>query len=233
VDASSRTARDAIEREIQLLLAATVHDLRTPLAALSGEVELALRRERSPGAYREILARIADRANELIELTADLAFLSDSRDGDVRASHPVAIDACLQRLSSRAAVHRDVAIDEARSGVLVVGDEALLDRGLTLLVEHAVRHRRPDSIVGLRWMPPADAAPTPEWFDFVVAASAGFLPGTWQHLQPRGANGMEGVSASGLLRLRTAVRMVENCGGSISVITAVESESVRIRLRRA
>ena len=74
--------------QLEAFAAAVAHELRTPLAALSGEVDIALRRERSAAAYREALARIAASVAELVELTGDLTFSASSatttRDGETR-----------------------------------------------------------------------------------------------------------------------------------------------------
>jgi hypothetical protein len=46
---------------------------------VADEVEFALRRERSPAAYRDALARVAVTIAELVDLTGDLALLGDLR----------------------------------------------------------------------------------------------------------------------------------------------------------
>ena len=64
LEGQARTLRGELERahrELQTFAASVVHELRTPLAAVSGEIELALLRDRTPAAYREALERIADR----------------------------------------------------------------------------------------------------------------------------------------------------------------------------
>jgi len=58
---------------LSALTHAIVHELRTPLSAIAAEVDLALARDRSPDAYRAALARIAECAAELIDMTADFA----------------------------------------------------------------------------------------------------------------------------------------------------------------
>ena len=68
--------------QLEAFAAAVAHELRTPLAALSGEVDIALRRERSAAAYRDALARIAASVAELVELTGDLTFLGEQGDDD-------------------------------------------------------------------------------------------------------------------------------------------------------
>ncbi|MDL2345953.1 histidine kinase dimerization/phospho-acceptor domain-containing protein, partial [Deinococcus sp. MIMF12] len=52
------------------------HDLRTPLAVLRGEVDLALRRERTPAEYRETLERLRGDLAGLSTLADDLLTLA-------------------------------------------------------------------------------------------------------------------------------------------------------------
>ena len=53
------TLQESLSEQLEAFAAAVAHELRTPLAALSGEVDVALRRERSAAAYRDALVRIA------------------------------------------------------------------------------------------------------------------------------------------------------------------------------
>lgn len=52
------------------------HELRTPLTALRGEIELALRKERSPEAYRETLKSALEEIERLERLSTELLALS-------------------------------------------------------------------------------------------------------------------------------------------------------------
>ena len=63
--------QDAFARERRFTSDAS-HELRAPLAVILAETELALRRERTPEAYRSALATIATEARVLVTLTRDL-----------------------------------------------------------------------------------------------------------------------------------------------------------------
>jgi heavy metal sensor kinase len=52
------------------------HQLRTPLAAVLGQVEVALRRDRDPAEYRDTLRAVADEIRHLHRLTEALLFLA-------------------------------------------------------------------------------------------------------------------------------------------------------------
>lgn len=52
------------------------HELRTPLTALRGEIEVALRAERSPDDYCRVLRSALEEIDSMIELTAELLFVT-------------------------------------------------------------------------------------------------------------------------------------------------------------
>ncbi len=61
--------------------AQAAHELRTPITVLLGELELALRRERSPDAYREALSAARTQARRLEELVDGLMVLARVESG--------------------------------------------------------------------------------------------------------------------------------------------------------
>ena len=64
-------------------MASLAHDLRTPLAAVYGEADLALRRDRTAETYRDVLARIRAGLSEMLDLSADLALLAEEAPGQL------------------------------------------------------------------------------------------------------------------------------------------------------
>src|SRR5207247_10584612 len=54
------------------------HELRTPLAALKGGLEVALRAARSPREYREVLVARLEEVDRLIQLAEDLLLVGRS-----------------------------------------------------------------------------------------------------------------------------------------------------------
>src|SRR5205085_3391883 len=67
------------------------HQLRTPLAAVLGQVEVALRRDRDPADYRETLRSVADEVRHLHRLTESLLFLARA-DADAGLPDLAAVD---------------------------------------------------------------------------------------------------------------------------------------------
>lgn len=221
------------DRQFQLLAAAVAHDLRTPLSALSGEVELALRRERSPAAYREALSRIADRVTELLELSSDLADLAQPAAPGPRSAPALRLEATLAAARERyCTTARGAVVVDIDTAVTVAGDEKRLVRALTLLIDHAVRHRGQSTGIFLRCQAPAEGRDA-EWVDLLLsAAPSGFAAGAWLQLRAEPA-AEERAYASGLIRLRTAAHLVGDCGGSLHVTSTDGVESLCIRLRCA
>ena len=222
-------ARPAGPEDFRVLSAAVAHALRTPLAALSGEVELALHRERTAEAYRAALRRIAERVVELDELTADLASFGSS--GVDEAAGTTGLDELLASLASLSAA--GVHIEGALAGARLAGDPTRLVRALTLLVLHASRHLADGGRVRvLVDTPPGDTT----LVELAIDASPPRFPGrTWLHLEPAAdaVGAGEPVNTSGLFRLRTAAHLIEQCGGIIDVEYRDGSDAVRIRLPRA
>jgi signal transduction histidine kinase len=60
------------------------HELKTPLTILRGEVEVALRKQRTPQEYEEILQSNLEEINRMSHIVNDLLLLSKADSGDVR-----------------------------------------------------------------------------------------------------------------------------------------------------
>jgi signal transduction histidine kinase len=233
---STRSARSGQADELEAFAAAVAHELRTPLAALSGEVDLALRRERTAAAYRDALSRIAVSVAELIELTGDLTFLGQESGDDPLTARRARLDRILARVGERYASTQaiEVTIDPAVSELAVTGDEGLLARAVTLVVEHAVRHRRDRARVTVR-AARLEAAGAPRVEIVVEGGEDAFWPHTWESLSPSADEpGPAGALGSGPLRLRTADRIIRRCGGTLHAFGAAGGPfAVHIRLRGA
>lgn len=120
------------------------HELRTPLAALRGSIEVALRGARSPEEYRRVLASGLEEVERLIRLSEDLLLLSRSMAGPEPTREMVDLEPLLlevfdvgARLGQGAGV--SVRIERA-APALVRGEAASLRRALVNLVENAIKY---------------------------------------------------------------------------------------------
>ena len=120
------------------------HELRTPLTALKGGLEVALRAERSPAEYRQVLAAKLEEVDRLIRLAEDLLFVGRSGADLASPRAPVDLEqVALEVLDvgARLAQPRGVTVRmEVADAVTVLGHASALHRAARNLVENAVNY---------------------------------------------------------------------------------------------
>jgi two-component system, OmpR family, sensor kinase len=120
------------------------HELRSPLTALRGEIELALRRKRDTGEYERVLASNLQEVNRLTQLADDLLTLARSDAGVMEPRLRVSdlaerAEIVSERLQRRAeAADVQVRLAAARP-VHAVVDPALVDQLLWNLLDNAIK----------------------------------------------------------------------------------------------
>jgi len=130
--------------EMHRFTADAAHELRSPLTALKGGLEVALRTERTPEEYRQALRSALEDVERLIQLAEDLLLLSRSRAGPEGAADrvelgPLVLD--VFDVGLRLAAGRSVSIRAGEITPLVARGDALgLRRALTNLVDNAVKY---------------------------------------------------------------------------------------------
>jgi len=133
--------------EVRRFAADAAHELRTPLTVLRGEIEVALRGERSSDEYRRVLRSSLEEVERLTHLAEDLLLLSRF---SVTVSAPrqrveleplvvEALDAGIQLAHRRSVSITSTALTPAA----VVGDGAALRRALLNLIDNAVKYTPP------------------------------------------------------------------------------------------
>jgi len=124
------------------------HELRSPITALRGELELALRRERDPEEYRRVLESALEEAERLSFLAEDLLTLARSDAGAIEPRlRRVDLTRTLEEMVSR---HRPRAEEKSlrleatiEPGMGGLCDPDLLDRLLSNLLENALKFTMP------------------------------------------------------------------------------------------
>lgn len=123
------------------------HELRSPLTAMAGEIDVALKRERSALEYRETLEVVRERLSEMASLTDSLMLLVRAQEqpseGLIREVPLLPLlEASARRMAPLAAA-RDVAIRVRHLPELVLyGDDLLLARVVDNLLANAVQYNR-------------------------------------------------------------------------------------------
>jgi heavy metal sensor kinase len=149
---------DRIETSVKRITQFTAdasHDLRTPLALIRTNAELALRRPRSESEYQETLCRILATSEETTELIEKLLLLAraDANAAQFRLE-PVSLYPVLQRVAQKAnvlAIGKGITFSEsvAPYSHTVMGDEAALERLLLSILDNAVKYTPPSGHVSL------------------------------------------------------------------------------------
>lgn len=118
------------------------HELRSPLTALRGELELALRRERTPDEYEATLRDALEDTNRLVDLAEDLLVVARLDSGvaegqdDENDAGELVSEAVTQSIAEAPA---DVAL-EREPDVRVRGARVALVRMIRNLIDNAVVH---------------------------------------------------------------------------------------------
>jgi two-component system heavy metal sensor histidine kinase CusS len=134
------------------------HELRTPLANVMGQTELALSRERSPQVLSETLVSNLEEMQRLAALVNDMLFLSQADRGAVaRRGHAVSLAELAQQVVEfHEAPLADAGLTvEIDGGVSAAVDEALFKRAVSNLLGNAIRFAEPGSRIVIRIVPDA------------------------------------------------------------------------------
>lgn len=135
VEANRRFAADA------------AHELRSPLTAMIGQVDVTLRQPRSPAHYEETLQHVRGRLTALTGLAEDLMMLVRAQEGTglVRREVPLRplVESAFQRLSGEAAA-RGVSLEHrGLDGLQLYADPGLMARAIDNVIANGVLYNRP------------------------------------------------------------------------------------------
>ncbi len=120
------------------------HEFRTPLAVIKTTAELALRRARSPEAYRDSLQEIAVEAERMTVLVEDLLILarSDAGVADMPLS-PLDLSEVVRDVLAEMrnlAEFRRIRVQAVLDKVMISGNRAALHRAFLVLLDNALKY---------------------------------------------------------------------------------------------
>jgi heavy metal sensor kinase len=129
------------------------HELRTPLTVLKGGIEVALRTDRAPAEYRDVLRSSLEEVEQLIALAENLLLLSRLRMETALPRQAIELETLLMDVVDtgvRLAYGRGVVVRlRALEPLSVLGDPSTLRRALVNLVENAIKYTKAGGMVEL------------------------------------------------------------------------------------
>lgn len=131
------------------------HELRSPVTAVTGEIDVALRRERSAAEYRDTLVVVRTRLHALATLIEGLLVLVRAQEGrETVLREPLAlaelVDGSVQRFAAAAAARQVTVCTVGLGDLRVYGESGLLARVFDNLIDNAIRYNRPGGHVTIR-----------------------------------------------------------------------------------
>ena len=135
---------EALEHERSFVADAS-HELRTPLAILKTELELALRRGRSPEELRAALRSAAEETDRLTQFAEDLLTIAQTDRGELpvrleRIQVGEILGDVAARFARRAEESGRVLSQGDESGLAVSGDRLRLEQALGNLLDNSLRY---------------------------------------------------------------------------------------------
>jgi signal transduction histidine kinase len=145
-------ARLAFARQ-QAFIADASHELRTPLTLLRADAEVLLRgRQRLAPDDAELVEDVITEAGHMGTLLTNLLTLARLDAGNVHLEHDVVdlgevVDQALRRVHAVAADQRITLTRQGEPHLMVIGDRALLEQAVLILVDNAIKYNRQDGSV--------------------------------------------------------------------------------------
>jgi two-component system OmpR family sensor kinase len=145
---------DALARERRFVADAS-HELRTPLALMRTELELALRRRRSPEELEAAIRSASEETDRLSRIAEDLLLIARSDAGELplrRENVHVAeiIESVVQRYGRQAADAARRIETECNPRLAVAADPLRLEQALGNLVDNAIQHGAGEIVIACR-----------------------------------------------------------------------------------
>ncbi len=117
------------------------HELKTPLAVMKSELELALRDPNMKKAdYKEVVSSSLEEVNKLTDLTHTLLQMSRLEHADIDMSGEVNLSEQIQKVAKLLDLNNQIVIDVPAKPVLAQGNESMLRDVCMVLIDNALRY---------------------------------------------------------------------------------------------
>jgi heavy metal sensor kinase len=206
------------------------HDLRTPLALIRSNAELALRRSRTAEEYRETLSRILAASEETTHLIENLLTLARADAGaEGLLFGPTDLLAQVQKAAEEARILAStkgiqISKESSRGPVWVSADERALQRLLLIVLENAVKYTPNGGRIDIHLASEQGSAIV-EIRDTGIGISEKDLPHIFERFYRADQARSREPGGSGL-GLSIALWIVEKHGGRIEAQSTLGSSSV-------
>ncbi len=148
-------------QQVRQFNADAAHELRTPLAILQGENEIALRSPSLPDDVRAVLASNLEELDRLNRVVNDLLTLAEADSGtEILKRKPIEVSALLKDLieeMSALAEERQLKIEcHGLPDLQVLGDDLWIRRALLNLIDNSIKYSKPGGIIEV-WLKRIDS----------------------------------------------------------------------------
>ena len=149
--------------QIKQFTAVVSHELRTPLAILTGELEVALRSDKSPEEYQTLLISALEEVGRLSKVVRTLLDLSRAETGQVSIDHQtVNLSIMLDDLSEDAMIlaeERSISVGSMiEPNIVIDGDSVRLHQALLNIVDNAIKYTPEGGDILMRLVKEGDRA---------------------------------------------------------------------------
>lgn len=216
---------DRLQRDVQRLLdfsSDLAHELRTPLSNLLTQTQVALTQQRTPEAYRDVLASNAEEFERLAKMVADMLFLAKTENGiDLPHREHMALHREAQALLDfyeAVAEERHIRLTLTGEAELE-GDRLMIRRAISNLLSNALRHALEGSEVGVQ-LTQTDAGVRLDVVNTGATIAADDIPRLFDRFYRADRSRAHPASEGAGLGLAITKAIVESHGGQITVQSA-------------
>jgi heavy metal sensor kinase len=147
------TRLDQSFRQMKQFSSDASHELKTPLTILRGEVEVALRKERTSPEYQRVLTSNLEEINRMSQIVEDLLLLSRADNGEILLNRKeINLSEILKEMIPQASLlsrHKDLRIQAVlpEEAISILGDHLRIRELFLNLIENAIKYTEEGGLI--------------------------------------------------------------------------------------